>query len=154
MASSQTTNYSLPQWAKSDRIQMSDFNAAMSTIDAALAAKNRVVTGSYIGDSANGRSIDLGFEPTAVFVMCDRNAAWASAGNSVVLYGGIALRGKPLCAYGAAADSALGSTGSAPAVTVTGTGFKLGHCETTVASITYQARCNFSGYRYRYLAIG
>lgn len=34
----QTTNYSLNQWAKADRIQMEDFNSDNSKIDAALKA--------------------------------------------------------------------------------------------------------------------
>ena len=68
MASSQTTNYSLPQWAKSDRIQMSDFNAAMSTIDAALAGKSGVTFGTYTGNGAASRTISLGFTPKFVCV--------------------------------------------------------------------------------------
>ena len=35
-----TTNYQLPKWEKTDRIQMDDFNDAMSKIDAAVAAAN------------------------------------------------------------------------------------------------------------------
>ena len=33
-----TTNYQLPKWEKTDRIQMKDFNDAMERIDAAVAA--------------------------------------------------------------------------------------------------------------------
>ena len=35
-----TTNYRLPQWAETDRIQMEDFNQAMADIDEGLTAGN------------------------------------------------------------------------------------------------------------------
>ena len=38
MASNHTTNYQLPKWEKTDRIQMSDFNDMTATLDAALKA--------------------------------------------------------------------------------------------------------------------
>ena len=82
MASSQTTNYQLPQWAKSDRIQMSDFNAAMSTIDAALAASAagisaapKIAVGSYIGTGtcgeSNPSSLTFPFTPKLVGIVAD-----------------------------------------------------------------------------------
>ena len=33
-----TTNYQLPKWEKTDRIQMKDFNDMTATLDAALKA--------------------------------------------------------------------------------------------------------------------
>lgn len=68
MASSQTTNYALPQWSKSDRIQMSDFNTAMSTIDAALAEKSAVVFGTYTGNGAASQAVSLPFAAKFVCV--------------------------------------------------------------------------------------
>ena len=38
MASNYTTNYQLPKWEKTDRIQMKDFNDMTATLDAALKA--------------------------------------------------------------------------------------------------------------------
>ena len=35
-----TTNYQLPKWEKTDRIQMKDFNDMTATLDTALAARN------------------------------------------------------------------------------------------------------------------
>ncbi len=62
-----TTNYQLPQWVKSDRIMMDDFNDANSKIDAALTLKCEAVAGTYIGDGAStGQTISLGFTPAAV----------------------------------------------------------------------------------------
>ena len=77
-----TSNYQLPQWEKTDRILMEDFNdmtakidaaidgvkseaaGAQSTADTALAHKN-YVTGSYQG-SSDGTKVTLGFRPSAV----------------------------------------------------------------------------------------
>ena len=63
-----TTNFNLSQWAKSDRIQMADFNADNAKIDAALAARNcQLYTTTYTG---NGGTVSLTFphRPVAVFV--------------------------------------------------------------------------------------
>ena len=64
-----TTNYQLPQWVKSDRILMDDFNDANSKIDAALTLKCEAVAGTYIGNLAaetQTQTISLGFTPAAV----------------------------------------------------------------------------------------
>ena len=67
-----TTNYQLPKWEKTDRIQMSDFNDMTATLDAALAAKSRVVTGTYTGTGAygqsNANSLTFDFTPKAVLI--------------------------------------------------------------------------------------
>ena len=92
-----TTNYHLPQWVKSDRIMMDDFNAAMSDIDAGLttavgtaddartdaaqakqtatAAQQSVKTwknyavGSYTGSGQGAeRTINVGFRPSFLIV--------------------------------------------------------------------------------------
>ena len=97
-----TTNYQLPKWEKTDRIQMKDFNDMTATLDAALkanadtAAANtqtlaaqaqtiaklgncQVVAGSYTGDGTYGadHAITLNFshKPMLVFVQAkERNA--------------------------------------------------------------------------------
>ena len=45
-----TTNYQLPKWEKTDRIQMKDFNDMTATLDAALKANADAIAenGSYI----------------------------------------------------------------------------------------------------------
>ena len=63
----QTTNYQLNQWTKSDRVMMDDFNADNAKIDAALKANAdaiaetaaacgncRIVYGSYVGNGQYG----------------------------------------------------------------------------------------------------
>ena len=83
MPSSQTPNYNLNQWSRDDRVLMEDFNADNAKIDAALGEKAdksaveelnaqvgqvelsmpRVVFGTYTGDGAASKHIELGFPP-------------------------------------------------------------------------------------------
>ena len=87
-----TTNYQLNQWAKSDRIMMDDFNADNQKLDAALAGKTELVTGSYIGDGTATRVIHLGFTPKAVLVMRSGiDLGSSGGGSSSQKYGGLAL---------------------------------------------------------------
>ena len=84
-----TKNYRLPQWVKSDRIMMDDFNAAMASMESGMtraegkadtaistanaarqtanasAAARPYVVGSYTGDGET-KTITLGFRPSAV----------------------------------------------------------------------------------------
>lgn len=79
-----TRNYRLPQWVKSDRIMMEDFNemcqniessltanakaaaAAQATANSAITAKP-YVTGSYTGDGKS-KTVFLGFRPSFLIV--------------------------------------------------------------------------------------
>lgn len=67
-----TTNYQLPKWEKTDRIQMKDFNDMTATLDAALAAKAEITFGQYTGTGGHGNGnetvLHLGFQPRAVVV--------------------------------------------------------------------------------------
>ena len=109
-----TTNYQLNQWAKSDRVMMDDFNADNAKIDAALAAKSRVITGTYTGTGKDNREIALGTRPKAVLVCTEYGVMWTSGG----VYGGLALDGTP--------TKARTDTGTVYSlVTITDTGFKL-----------------------------
>ena len=91
-----TTNYQLHQWEASDSFLRTDFNTDFQKIDAAVKgvetaantalalkadkteltqacgaldeAKCETLTGSYTGNGANTRTIDLGCAPRAVFV--------------------------------------------------------------------------------------
>ena len=93
---SYTTNYQLHQWEASDSFLRTDFNTDFQKIDAAIKgvetaantalalkadkteltqacgaldeAKCETLTGSYTGNGANTRTIDLGCSPKAVFV--------------------------------------------------------------------------------------
>jgi len=109
-----TTNYQLPKWEKTDRIQMKDFNDMTATLDAALAAKSRVITGTYTGTGKDNREIALGTRPKAVLVCTEYGVMWTSGG----VYGGLALDGTP--------TKARTDTGTVYSlVTITETGFKL-----------------------------
>ena len=109
-----TTNYQLPKWEKTDRIQMKDFNDMSATLDAARAAKCRVITGTYTGTGKDNREIALGTRPKAVLVCTEYGVMWTSGG----VYGGLALDGTP--------TKARTDTGTVYSlVTITDTGFKL-----------------------------
>ena len=109
-----TTNYQLPKWEKTDRIQMKDFNDMTAALDAALAAKSRVITGTYTGTGKDNREIALGTRPKAVLVCTEYGVMWMSGG----VYGGLALDGTP--------TKARTDTGTVYSlVTITDTGFKL-----------------------------
>ena len=82
-----TENYQLPQWEKTDRILMEDFNSAMVQLDSAVGEKVRVVSGTYTGNGAASREIDLGGRPKVVMVGLT-NAGQQN--NSYAVYGGIA----------------------------------------------------------------
>ncbi len=92
MPSTHKTDYlGLNQWLGSDKPKRSDFNEDNERIDAAvqthvldnqvhLTQEERVrwsapfVTGSYIGNGANERTVSLGFCPTALLV-CETDKA-------------------------------------------------------------------------------
>ena len=83
-----TTNYQLPKWEKTDRIQMEDFNDMTATLDAALKANAdaaaaasaagalcgncKIETSTYTGNgkygSANPTTLTFPKKPTAVAV--------------------------------------------------------------------------------------
>ena len=89
-----TTNYQLPKWEKTDRIQMKDFNDMTATLDAALkanadaaAAASAAValcgnckiyctsyTGSGTYNSSGARTLNFSGKPLAVFILpTDKN---------------------------------------------------------------------------------
>jgi len=133
-----TTNYQLPKWEKTDRIQMKDFNDMTAKLDAALGTIPKFVAGSYTGDGAESRKIDLGFKPKAVFV-CQGDGAIHESGN---IYGGLALQGFPIVeSYGQQTCTGLA---------LTETGFQVAH-----KNISYRnALTNNGGTTYHYFAIG
>ena len=98
-----TTNYQLPQWVKSDRILMDDFNDANSKIDAALTMKCEAVAGTYNGSDNDPQTISLGFTPAAVLVLDMRSNHTA-----------LAVTGCPACA-----------SDDSPAVTIVEGGFEV-----------------------------
>ena len=93
-----TTNYQLPKWEKTDRVQMKDFNDMTATLDAALKANAdtaaaasaavalcgncKIETSTYTGTgtygSANPTTLTFPKKPTLLFVL-------ASSGNGFML---------------------------------------------------------------------
>ena len=76
MASGQTQNYQLNQWAAEDQVLRTDFNADNAKIDAALAEMGaqipRFISGSYTGTGTYGPDgaceLHFGFAPKMVFL--------------------------------------------------------------------------------------
>lgn len=93
MASGQTANFGLNQWAAEDKVIRTEFNEDNAKIDAVLAEIPTIVTGSYVGDGSASRFINLGFTPKAVYICHESGTVFSSAGWSY--WGGLALPGKP-----------------------------------------------------------
>jgi len=94
-----TSNYQLNQWQGSDPVLRTDFNEDNAKLEAALTAglatKAEIVVGTYTGDGAQNRVIDLGFQPKAVLVMDKTGRAGDSTGQ-LWIHGGLAFPGEPV----------------------------------------------------------
>ena len=125
-----TTNYQLPKWEKTDRIQMSDFNDMTATLDAALKANAdampRILHGSYTGDGEASQFIPLAAQPQVLIVT---SGGRTSQGN--IMYGGVVFPTVP------SESVTLGETG----FTARG------------GSANSMARANLLNTNYQYLAI-
>ena len=125
-----TTNYQLPKWEKTDRIQMSDFNDMTATLDAALKANAdampRILHGSYTGDGEASQFIPLAAQPQVLIVT---SGGRTSQGN--IMYGGVVFPTVP------SESVTLGETG----FTARG------------GSANSMARANLLNTSYQYLAI-
>ena len=130
-----TENYHLHQWVPEDNFLRTDFNQDFQKIDAALAevealagSKCSVVAGTYSGNNAESREINLGFQPVAVML---ENSFGKRPAVDFNMYGGLAGQGGSL-------------NHSDTALTITQTGFRVGKVGESLT--------NFSGNSYRYLA--
>lgn len=122
-----TENHALPQWEKTDRIQMEDFNNAMAVIDTSLP---KIAIGSYSGNDLSPRTITLPFTPKAVIVTNQSGQMGDYKGNTLLYYGGFAVT-----------DS------NAAAVSIVENGFNV--------YSDYGAKySNYSGMKFHYIAIG
>jgi len=133
-----TENYQLPQWEKSDRIMMDDFNEGNRKIETALQEKSSVIIGAYVGNNAASRVIELGVKPKAVLL-------FDASGRTAVynaFCGGLAL---PDCKVtGWTAD------GQKPTIfEVVNTGFKVYYRANTDS---YTNSANSTGTTYYYIA--
>ena len=119
MASGQTSNLALNQWAAGDRVTRADFNGdnqkldaavgalraadttmqgsisalqgSVSALQTAVAGKCSVIVGTYTGDGTAERTISLGVTPKAVLVY----AASGYTQSSTITYSGLAVTGSP-----------------------------------------------------------
>ncbi|RHR10460.1 hypothetical protein DWX58_03415 [Pseudoflavonifractor sp. AF19-9AC] len=110
MASGQTANFGLNQWAAEDQVICTEFNEDNAKIDEALgkmstkaevALKAELVVGSYTGNGASSRTISLGFRPKAVYV-CKNDGTTKDITNTAYEwhYGGLAVDGSSLVVGG------------------------------------------------------
>ena len=99
-----TTNYQLPKWEKTDRVQMKDFNDMTATLDAALAGMPKLALGTYTGTGEKGQSaptsLTLSFPPKflAVFpinglyrLLCARGMEGSNTSPNGHSYGNVAV---------------------------------------------------------------
>ena len=87
-----TEHFGLTLWGKEDEFQSpAGLNGNFAALDGAVAGL--VVTGSYAGDGATNRTIELGFAPRAVLV---ENKWGVRANQTGYGYSGLALKGAGL----------------------------------------------------------
>ena len=95
-----TEYYQLPQWEKTDRVLMEDFNKAMATME----GMPKMVFGSYLGDGKYGAAhpnvLTFPFPPKFLVVfpstggsqlLCLRDAAGGNTASNGHSYGDVAL---------------------------------------------------------------
>lgn len=127
----QTPNYKLTQWAKTDRIEMEDFNGDNAKVEAALAAlagrlDGRFYLTSFTGNGSNTRTLTFPQRPLIVVIA-------SNEADFMLLFP--ACRGKGILNYPATGDI------SAYSCTVQGN------------SITWLNVCNTSGRSYSVFAL-
>ena len=117
MASGQTTNFGLNQWAAEDKVIRTEFNEDNAKIDAALP---RIVTGSYQGTGTQEKlHIAIGKRPKLVILTTNNSR---SSGSWVVL--GIVWEGTNLFVSSATAYAYLNQN---LAITLQNDGFTIDH---------------------------
>ena len=82
-----TTNYQLPKWEKTDRIQMSDFNDMTATLDAALGTIPKLAVGTYTGDGESEHTITLGFQPKFMVIAQTETGNGTSEQDELFVFG-------------------------------------------------------------------
>ena len=89
MASGQTSNYGLNQWAAEDPVLRTDFNRDNAKLDAALFdMATRITVGSYTGDgTSETRTISLPFTPQLVLLSGYYGSAYTQYGYFTVAFG-------------------------------------------------------------------
>ena len=125
MSTNKTENLNLHSWEASDPVKRTEFNENWAAIDAAVGElRGTVVTGTYTGDGAEEREINLGFRPRAVLVTLSNGLAY----QPNEYYGGLAISGS-----------------DAASVAIVDGGFQV--------KSKYPIASNYSGQRYYYVAV-
>lgn len=155
MSTRKTQNYQLHQWEATDDFLRTEFNENFTKLDEAVAAevaarasavnglntalgkKPEVVTGSYTGDGTKGRTISLGFQPKAVFVIPSNGRLNATYGY----YGGLALPSKPV------------AVGSHEVAAIVAAGFRVSHTVANYTNYSEYLTANENGKIYYCLAV-
>lgn len=132
MSSQKTEHYQLHQWSLSDEFRTAEVNENFQLLDTAA----RVVVGTYVGDGAESRHIELGFQPLAVLVMSWKGVAGQA---SAAGYGGLAV-----------GSARVEQTATIPVLEIDESGFVVYQSR---SSNTDSATSNRSSYSYRYLAV-
>lgn len=98
MASGQTENYGLNQWAAEDAVLREEFNrdnakteAIVEEIAAELLQRPQIIFGTYEGNDEAVRDIALGFTPKGLLIC----TSYGQFANSDVISGGICAAGYP-----------------------------------------------------------
>ena len=134
MSSQKTEHYQLHQWSLSDEFRTAEVNENFQLLDTAA----RVVVGTYVGDGAESRHIELGFQPLAVLVANDHGQM--SAYNTAAC-GGLTVPGLTLY-----------QQGNAPVMEIDGTGFTV-YRKLADVGTAYMVRANYPDQTFVYLAL-
>jgi len=134
MSAQKTEHYQLHQWEPGDSVLRREFNENFAKIDTAA----RIVVGTYVGDGAESRHIELGFQPRAVLVANDHGQM--SAYNTAAC-GGLTVPGLTLY-----------QQGNAPVMKIDETGFTVYRKLADVGS-AYMVRANWPDQTFIYLAL-
>lgn len=93
MASSQTSNYGLNQWAAEDRVLREEFNQDNAKLDNALQTIPRFVNGSYVGTGKSGKNnpcvLNLGFQPKMLILNTQELDTYNGVGKYYFLFPGV-----------------------------------------------------------------
>lgn len=95
MASNYTEHYGLCQWDAADQVLREEFNQDNKKIDGALATIPQLVFGSYVGNGSATRKIELGFTPSALYVVASDGMSFREYNGSSQFCGGLVFQGEP-----------------------------------------------------------
>lgn len=119
-----------------------------ATLAAAQASIPKIKVGTYAGDGAASRTINVGFTPVAVFV-CDNNGGtcFYNSTGRFAYRGGLAVTGGPVTT-GAYNGNAL------TVLAITTNGFTVSNDSMSTSGSPISATSNSTSYTYHYIAIG